>query len=126
MATLTDYRTRLDTEPLTGNQLGRIMAEFDRLGLYSRKYHRAERLRLTAILADYPGELETTKDLTQGEAGRVVRSLIGCRTRADLMALAEPPIFRGATPWREAVATLAVALYGISSNRPGIPAGTAQ
>lgn len=103
MGTLAEYRARLDTEPLTANQLGRIMAEFDRLGLYSRKYHRAERLRLTAILAGYPSELETTKDLTMGEAGRVVRSLIECGTLPELYAIAEPePEPRGllAALWR--------------------------
>lgn len=89
MGTLAEYRARLDREPLTINQLGRIQREFARLGFHER-YDRAERLRLTAILAQVPGQLATTKDLTMGEAGRVVGLMTGCGTVRDLYALAEP------------------------------------
>jgi len=88
MATLTEYRTRLGTEPLTLNQLGRIHAEFYRLGFHVSA-DRAERLRLTAALARVP-TIGSTKDLTMGEAGRTVGALTGCRTAADLYSLAEP------------------------------------
>lgn len=88
MGTLVEYRTRLDREPLTLNQLGRIHREFARLGYGPAD--RAERLRLTATLARVPGQLATTKDLTMGEAGRVVGLMTGCRTVRDLYALAEP------------------------------------
>jgi hypothetical protein len=86
MATLTDYRTRLDREPLTSNQRGRIMAEFARLGFHPRR-DRAERLRLAAALAQLP-ELASTKYLTMGQAGRVVGHLIECQTARDLYAVA--------------------------------------
>jgi len=89
MGTLAEYRARLDREPLTSNQLGRIHAEFYRLGFHVTA-DRAERLRLTAILARVPGQLATTKNLTMGEAGRVVGLLTGCRTVRDLYALTEP------------------------------------
>jgi hypothetical protein len=62
--------TRLDTEPLTASQLGRIHREFARLGFHQTQ-DRAERLRLTAALARVP-ELGSTKDLTMGQAGRVI------------------------------------------------------
>lgn len=106
VTSLADYRARLDTEPLTANQLGAIHREFRRIGFRGAAV-RAERLRLTAILAGRPGELATTKDLTMGEAGRVARALIGCRTARDLYALAEPEprSKRAPGPW-EALAAL--------------------
>lgn len=89
MGTLAEYRTRLDREPLTVNQLGAIHREFYRLGFHVTA-DRAERLRLTAILAEYPGELATIKHLTMGQAGRVVGLMTGCPTIRDLYAIAEP------------------------------------
>lgn len=80
--------TRLDTDPLTLRQLGRIHAEFVRLGFHERS-ERAERLRLTAIIAR-SGPIGSTKDLTMGQAGRAIGALTGCRTDAELYALAEP------------------------------------
>lgn len=98
MAALTDYRTRLSMEPLTRNQLGAIHREFYRLGFHVSA-DRAERLRITAALARFPGALASTKDLTMGEAGRVVGLMSGCGTARDLYALAEPePEPRAAVP----------------------------
>lgn len=89
MSTLAEYRVRLDREPATSNQVGRIHAEFYRLGFHVSA-DRAERLRLTAILAEHPGELATTKDLTMGQAGRAVGLLTGFQTARDLRVFAEP------------------------------------
>lgn len=86
--TITDYRARLDTGPLTPNQRGRIMGEFHRLGFHQTR-DRAERLRLTAQLAGLSG-VASVKDLTRGEAGRVVRALTDCGTAQDLYALTHP------------------------------------
>lgn len=88
MTTLAEYRARLDREPLTSNQLGRIHREFERLGFTPAD--RAERLRITATLARVPGQLATTKDLTMGQAGRVVGLMTGCGTAGELYALTEP------------------------------------
>lgn len=84
MRKLAEYRARLDSEPLTDNQHGRILAEFERLGFHPR-YDRAERLRLTAILAG-ADPLGSTRDLTMGQAGRAVGLLTGCETVRDLYA----------------------------------------
>jgi hypothetical protein len=83
MSTLAEYRERLATEPLTPLQLGAIHGEWRRLGLH----YRPERLRLSAALAQV-GAIGTTKDLTMGEAGRVVGQLRQCATLADARALA--------------------------------------
>lgn len=88
MIALDGYRARIEVEPLTVNQLGRIHREFDRLGF--GRGDRAARLRATATLAGVPGRLASTKDLTEGEAGRVVRLLVGCRTAGELCALLVP------------------------------------
>lgn len=89
MATLAEYRTRLDREPLTINQLGRMHVEFARLGL-DGPADRAERLRITAALALAPAPITSTKDLTMGQAGRAIRVITGCRTAGELYVLAEP------------------------------------
>jgi len=102
-----DYRSRLIVEPLTPNQLGRIRAEFGRLGF--AESDRGARLRVTAALAGIPGRIESTKELTEGEAGRVVRVLTGCRTAEDLAALTVPET----RPRRGVLAGLAAWLRGI-------------
>ena len=79
--------SRLDTDPLTMNQLGRIHQEFARLGF--GRDDRAERLRLTAELA-HSGPIESTKDLSMGEAGRTINALGRCRTTDDLYAMITP------------------------------------
>lgn len=81
-------RGRLDTDPLTLNQLGAIHGAFSRLGFHISA-DRSERLRLTATLAQSP-PLTSTKDLTMGQAGRAVRALAGCRTVNDLYSRTRP------------------------------------
>src|SRR6266516_3778955 len=93
MAGLAEYRHRLAVEPLTEAQLGAIHGEFRRLGFHVR-YDRPERLRLTAELAGTP-VVDTTNDLTMGEAGRVIRALRGGRTIAEVYDLARPEPRRG-------------------------------
>lgn len=110
MTTLGEYRARLAAEPLTLNQLGTVHKEFVRLGWPLAD--RAGRLALSAILAEYPGKLASTKDLTMGEAGRLIGALRSCRSRADLPALADPPAAPVALPWRELIAAIAEALRG--------------
>lgn len=83
MSTLAQYRARLATEPLTLTQLGAIHGEWRRLGLCDR----AERLQLSAAIAR-TAAIGSTKDLTLGEAGRLVGQLRRCATLADARALA--------------------------------------
>ena len=83
MSTLAQYRERLATMPLTRNQLGAIHGEWNRLGLFDRP----ERLRLSAAIAQAE-PIGSTKDLTMGEAGRLVCQLRQCGTLARARALA--------------------------------------
>lgn len=104
MASLEEHRARLATEPLTANQLGAVHREFERLS-YGRA-DRAARLNISARLAGYPGQLASTKDLTMGQAGRLVGALRACHGPADLRAAAA----RGTAPrrpWRELVIAIA-------------------
>jgi hypothetical protein len=80
---LAEWHEQLATEPLRPNQLGAIHGEFRRLG-YGR-LDRAARLEVTAELARC-GPVESTRELTMGEAGRVINALRQC---PDLSALAE-------------------------------------
>lgn len=80
-------RSRLDTDPLTPNQLGAIRGGFTRLGF--DPLGRPERLRLTAALAR-SGPVESTRELLMGEAGRVVNALGRCQTADQLYAMATP------------------------------------
>lgn len=113
-------RTRRPTDPLTATQLGAVHGEFERLG-FGRE-DRADRLAISAALAGYPGELESTKDLTMGEAGKLIGILRECEDITDLMDPDEPPDEPPVTPWHETVAAFAVALYDIS-NRVSIKNG---
>jgi hypothetical protein len=73
--------TRLETEPATPNQVGVIRREFGRLGLGADG--RAERLAISAALLGLGG-LDSTRDLTMGEAGRLYRMLLDFRHRDEL------------------------------------------
>ena len=83
-----EWRALADSAPATPNQVGAIRREFFRLGFGPAD--RAERLRITGQLARADGQLATTKDLTMGQAGRVVGALTGCRSLPDLHAAADP------------------------------------
>jgi hypothetical protein len=88
--------------PATPNQWGRVLREFGRLGLADR----GQRLCLTAQLAGRgAADLGSTRDLSAGEAGRVVRVLAGCGTLADAYRLADRP--RRARQWARMRARLA-------------------
>jgi hypothetical protein len=89
MTKLSAYRDRLDTEPLTLTQLGAIHGEFRRLGY--RAADRTDRLRVTERLAR-SGPIETTRDLTMGEAGRTIRALRECYTLADIARATYRPV----------------------------------
>ena len=84
-----EWNAVLDSAPLTANQRGAIMRESLRLGLDDR----AERLAVFAVLLGN-GELGSTGDLTQGEAGRIIRVLMGAGDRAELLRLAAADIHR--------------------------------
>lgn len=113
MAPLEEYRARLAVEPLTLNQLGAIHREFERLRY--DPYDRAGRLEISAILAGYPGELATTKDLTMGEAGRLVGALRSCRNLADLYAAARAARPAPRPGWRQFIAALAAAIRTVQA-----------
>lgn len=98
---------RLETAPLTVNQLGAIHGEFRRLG-YRDPWDRAARLAVTAALAD-SGPIDSTKELTEGQAGRVVGALRACATPAALAALLAPP---PRYTWRDVLAALVATLGG--------------
>lgn len=104
MAALADYRARLAIEPLTLKQLGAIHREFARLG-FDHLADRDERLDVTAELAGIDWELSSTKELTMGEAGRVVGALRECRGLPDLnMRLAPARVVRGSRSLGEVLA----------------------
>jgi hypothetical protein len=109
VGTLDQYRARLASEPLTVNQLGRIHREFERLGFGAA--NRAERLEISAALARYPGRLASTKDLTMGEAGRLIGVLQSCRNLPDLYAATRAARPAPRPGWRQLIAALAAALH---------------
>jgi hypothetical protein len=70
----------LATQPATRNQVGVIAGELERrLGVRER----SERLEVSAALLGL-GALGSTRDLTMGEAGALVKILRGTADRADL------------------------------------------
>jgi hypothetical protein len=123
---LTDWHGVLATEPATRNQVGAIHGKFRDLGFRPGR-DRDDRLAYTAALAGLD-QLDSSSQLTQGEAGRVVGQLRECATASEAFDRAWPgaPILRPVTLWPETVAALAVALYGMSKRRPVIPAGGGQ
>jgi hypothetical protein len=74
-----EYLHVLATEPATSTQVGAIIGEFDRLGITGR----AERLAISAELLGLDG-LDSTADLTQGQAGYLVNLLRRTRDRTGL------------------------------------------
>lgn len=70
---------RFATEPATPTQVGAVIGEFDRLGIYQRD----ERLALSAALLGL-AELASTNDLTMGQAGKLVGILRATRAPSEL------------------------------------------
>jgi hypothetical protein len=90
---LAEWHQVLATELATPNQVGAVQGHFERLGF--RRYlsprrpgDRAERLAISAELLGLD-ELESSRQLTQGQAGRLLRLLQDCPDRASLLAAAE-------------------------------------
>jgi len=99
MSTLAQYRERLTAEPLTLTQLGAVHGEWRRLGLRDRD----ERLRLSAAIAQAE-PIGSTKELTLGEAGRLVGQLRECGSLADARAMASSgPVAPALTGWLAAL-----------------------
>jgi len=78
---LGEWRQVLATEPATPHQIGAIHRESARLGLDGR----AGRLRGCAAILGL-GDLESTRNLTMGEAGKLVRTLCEVRDLSELPA----------------------------------------
>ena len=76
---LADWKRKVAAEPLTRDQRGAIMGEFERLGIRDR----GERLAICAELLDLD-ELGSTRDLVMGDAGRLVAMLRQARHRREL------------------------------------------
>jgi hypothetical protein len=87
-------------EPATGNQQGRIMRELERLGWHDtsspweRKYrsewwnerYNSERSLRLALYSAVAGRVITsTRDMTRGEAGKVLSILLACASYDDLV-----------------------------------------
>ena len=79
-----EWRAFAESTPATRNLVGAIRREFERLGF--GEAGRAERLWITGQLAQAPGQLATTHDLTTGQAGRVVGAMTACTSLQDLYA----------------------------------------
>src|ERR1035441_8771002 len=86
---LTEWHEVLATEPATREQIGAIHGEFRRLG-YRDPWHRADRLPVTARLAECE-PIGSSKDLSQGEAGRALRMLQQCENSGSLHWAAHGP-----------------------------------
>jgi hypothetical protein len=78
---LEDWHEVLASEPTTSNQRGAIMREFGRLGF--GEDDRAARLAASAALLELD-ELDTTSDLTMGQAGQLIRVLRQYAHRGEL------------------------------------------
>ena len=76
-----EWQAVLETEPATANQVGAIRGQFERLGFTDTD--RAERLAICAALLGRE-DLNSTADLTMGEAGKLYRVLLGFRNRDEL------------------------------------------
>jgi len=85
---LEQWREVLATEPATLNQVGKIHREFGRLGF--GEDDRPERLEICAGMLDLE-ELGSLRDLTMGDAGRLISILVRVRDRAHLAGLLTEP-----------------------------------
>lgn len=82
---LEEWRQVQETESASPNQVGRIVAEFERLGF--GEADRAGRLAVTAALAGLD-RLGSTRDLTLGQAGKLCGMLPRIASRDELPAAA--------------------------------------
>jgi hypothetical protein len=96
----------LDTRPITPNQIGRIMSEFEKRG-WNRTYGPYDRSQLSIVWNErYKTEREarldicsriigrrikTTRQLRRGEAGMIIKVLTDCPTDDDLIERLEIP-----------------------------------
>ena len=103
---LEQWRAVQTTEPATMNQAGKIHREFGRLG--SGEDDRSERLAICARMPDLVG-LRSLRDLTMGEAGRLINALPRVRDRAQLIQ-ALPGPGGSAAPYRPLPQTVIAAL----------------
>lgn len=123
-----EYLVILATARATANQVGAILGEFERLGFGDAD--RAERLAVTAVVLGLD-ELASTRDLTMGEAGRLLRMLQHCPDRSSLPAPAAADDQDQASdgergPTLAEAITLALALLIGAWQRPPGAAGTGQ
>lgn len=81
--TLDEWRQVQATEPATPNQVGALHHEFKRLGYQDNRWDRPARLGAAAALL-HLGQLNSTHDLTMGQAGQLLRALRGYRSRTQL------------------------------------------
>lgn len=91
-----EWNDLMATERITRNQRGAIMREFDRLGFHYKR-DRADRLAVCAALLGIDG-LDSTDDLTQGQAGQLVNALQRTATRAELPRIVTAPVADGTQP----------------------------
>jgi hypothetical protein len=97
------WQEELETRPATPNQLGRIMHHFERLGWHDTysPYHRSQlsewwneryrserEVRLGICSKMIGREITSVRDLTLGEAGKIIRALADCKTYDELVASA--------------------------------------
>jgi hypothetical protein len=78
---LNEWRAVQATELATPGQLGRIMRECHRLG-YRDRCDRAARLAALAAVLGL-GRIGSTRELTMGQAGQLIRILTSCSGRAE-------------------------------------------
>jgi len=81
---LDQWHQVLATEPATPNQLGAVMHEFDRLGYQDNRWDRPARLAAASALLHLERPCSTTRELTMGQAGQLLHTLQGFRSRAQL------------------------------------------
>jgi hypothetical protein len=76
-----EWNAVLATEPATSAQLGAVMHEFRRLGF--AEGDRGERLAVSGAVLGLDA-LGSTRDLTMGQAGQLVRALMAYTERGSL------------------------------------------
>jgi hypothetical protein len=81
--TLDEWHQVLATEPATPRQLGAVLHQFERLGYQDNRWDRPARLAAAAALL-HLGQLDSTRQLTMGQAGQLLHALQGFRSRAQL------------------------------------------